>query len=233
MAFAVIGANVTDPEWDGSPMTLAWHESAAMPQTTNGSMVVAWQNTSDQNNDGTLSLSSGANPPQFFDAPALAVAPTILVQNWKANNLKITNLSANKDTPIWIEAYGPGLPGQTPIPLPAGPSIPVALNQTLQGSTGGWMQLILEASSGELGLFAVVGGPPDASGDNAFIFAVNFPSATTPPGYTMTTTNNSLTYQFNWGPNRIYVAYFGAGALAQQPKLMRAGPPPTVTLLQL
>jgi len=231
-AFAIIGANLTDANWDGSPITLGWHETAAMPQTTKGSMVVAWQNTSAQNNDGSLAITSGAGAPEFFDAPALALAPTILVRNWGGNNLNITNLSANQNTPIWIEAYGPGLPGQTSTPLPVGPSIPVAMGQTLQGDTSGWMQLSLQANSGELGLFAVIGGPADIAGNNAYVFAVNCRSATTPPGYTKTTTTNTLPWQFNWGGNRIYVAYFGAGAVAQ-PKPMLGAVPPTVTLLAL
>jgi len=231
-AFAIIGANVSDANWDGSPITLGWHETAAMQQTTKGSMVVAWQNTSPQNNDGSLATTSGANPPEFFDAPALALAPTILVRNWGGNNLNITNLSANQNTPIWIEAYGPGFPGQTPTPLPVGPSIPVAMGQTLQGNTSGWMQLSLQANSGELGLFAVIGGPADAAGNNAYVFAVNFSSATAPPGYTRTTTSNTLSYQFYWGASRIYVAYFGAGAVAQSEPML-AAVPPTVTLLAL
>jgi hypothetical protein len=231
--FAIIGANVVDANWDGSPLTLAWHESAAMPQTTNGSMIVAWQNTATQDNAGTLALTTGGNQPLFFDAPAGALAPTILVQNWQANNLRITNLSANQNTPIWIEAYGPGLPGQHTMDLPVGPSIPVKRGDTLQGNAGGWMQLVLRSNSNELGLFAVVGGPAGASNSNAYVFAVNFPLPNTPPGYTQTTMTNFCTFQFNWA-NTIYVAYFGPGAVATKLKLTQiVTPPPTVTLLQL
>ena len=33
MKFAVIGAQVSTPNWTGTPLTLAWHDSASMPQT--------------------------------------------------------------------------------------------------------------------------------------------------------------------------------------------------------
>src|ERR1700733_205147 len=100
-------AAIANNDWNGSPLTLAQHDSALMPQTANGSMVVAWQNVATQNNDGALILTSGGGAPQPFDAPQLALAPTILVQNWGANDLKITNTSLAAATPIWIEAYGP------------------------------------------------------------------------------------------------------------------------------
>src|SRR5881394_3009288 len=100
--FFVLGVNVTAGNWDGSPTTLAWHESAEMPQTVNGSMIVTWLNIAEQNNDGTLALSSGANQPEFHDAPAGATEPSVLVQNWKGQNLKLTNISANNATPITV-----------------------------------------------------------------------------------------------------------------------------------
>lgn len=232
---AILGANLANPDWDGSPETLAVHDSAAMPQTTNGSMILAFQNLAATNSAGTLAISSGGQQPEFFNAPANAGAPTILVRNWRANNLQLTNVSAYADTPIRIQAYGPGMPGQRTKPLPADTNpIPVSLGDTLEGSAqGGYMQLIFEYNSNQLALFALIGGPQDAAGNNAFVFAVNFsqpPSTPLPAGYTATTAGNSLTYQFNWA-TRIFVAYFGGAQLAVSN--LQVTPQPTVTLLSL
>jgi hypothetical protein len=229
----VARAPVSNDNWDGSPITLDQYDNAMMPQTANGSMVVAWQNVAPQNSDGSLVLSSGGTPPQSFDAPALALAPTILVQNWGANDLKITNLSPNAATPIWVEAYGPGIPGRTPIALVAGAApTPVKIGDSLQGIAAGWTRLILQSNSNELALFAVIWGPLDASGNNAYVFAVNFPQSTAPPGYTNTTMTNTYNYQF-YGNSRIYVAYFGPGRVGTPKELLAAAQPATVTMLSL
>jgi hypothetical protein len=227
------GATISNDNWDGSQITLAQYDNATMPQTANGSMVVAWQNAAKLNNDGALVLASGGGAPQSFDAPALALAPTILVQNWGANNLKITNTSLNEATPIWIEAYGPGIPGRNPIDLVAGAApTPVKIGDTLQGIAAGWTRLILQSNSNELGLFAVIWGPRDPSGNNAYVFAVNFPQSTPPPGYTSTTMTNTYNYQF-YGNARVYVAYFGPGDVATPKKLVAVTPSATVTMLAL
>ena len=57
--YAILGAKIATPGWTGTPMTLAYHDSASMPQTPNGSTVLAWQNTGTQNSDGTLAVTSG------------------------------------------------------------------------------------------------------------------------------------------------------------------------------
>jgi hypothetical protein len=226
-------AAIANSDWNGSPLTLARYDSAMMPQTANGSMIVAWQNAAQLNNDGTLMLASGGGPPQPFDAPALALAPTILVRNWRANDLKITNTSLAAATPIWIEAYGPGIPGRNPITLvPGAPPTPVKLGDSLQGIARGWTQLIMQSNSNELGLFALIGGPQDASGNNAYVFAINFPESTAPPGYTKTTMANSLTYQFYLNA-RVYVAYFGPGRVVTPKEGQVIAPLATVTLLSL
>src|ERR1044072_4884268 len=98
--FLVLGVNTINASWDGSPTTLGWHESAKMPRTADGSMILAWRNLPTLNNDGMLTLTSGALAPQFLDAPNGALVPSVLVNNWKANNLNLTNTSANTATPI-------------------------------------------------------------------------------------------------------------------------------------
>ncbi|RUW46578.1 hypothetical protein EOA32_31255, partial [Mesorhizobium sp. M1A.F.Ca.ET.072.01.1.1] len=167
--FEILGANASTTNWDGSPLTLAYRESAAMPQTTNGSMVLAYQNTASLNNAGKLGLTSGGSQPTFLNAPALLTQPSILVNNWQANNLSVTNLSVATATPIWIEAFGPGLPGQKPVALTINTSLTLKPGGIAQGtSTPNWMQLSLGTNTGQLIVVAIVGGPQDASGNNAY-----------------------------------------------------------------
>ncbi len=197
--FSIIGAQVSTANWTGTPITLAWHDNAAMPQTPNGSTVLAWLNTSAQNNDGSLALTS-AGPPQFLDAPAGATVPSILSQNWKANALTLTNLSANKATPIWIEMFGPGLPGPTPVTLTAN-AAPTSLapGATAAGkSPPNYAQLILQSNTNNLVIVALIGGPVDSNNNNAYVFALNYQGPPNPPGFTTVTAGNSLTYQFYW-----------------------------------
>jgi hypothetical protein len=196
--FAILGANLSDPNWSGAPLTLAWHESAAMPQTPNGSMILGRQNVSLQNNDGTLGLTSGG-PPQFLDVPAGSLMPSILVQNWKANSLKLTNLSANKDTPIAVQAYGPGLPG-TPTPLLAGADpILLASGSTAAGKAPpSYAQLVMQSNTNDLTILALIGGPTDSTGNNGYLFALNYMGPPNPAGFTQVTPGNSISYMFYW-----------------------------------
>lgn len=198
--FAILGAKVVTPNWNGTPTTLAWHDSVSMPQTPNGSTVLAWLNKASLNNDGTLALTSGATQPQFLDAPQGSTIPSILVQNFGANNLNITNLSAAKDTPIWLEMFGPGIPGApAPTPLSAG-AAPVKL---APGSTGSgksppnYAQLVLQSNTSNLTIVSLIGGPNSAGGTNGYVFALNYPGAA-PDGYTKVTATNTITYQFYW-----------------------------------
>ena len=213
--FNILGANASNKNWDGSPMTLAYRDSAAMPQTTNGSMVFAYQNTATLNNAGKLALTSGGSQPTFLTAPALISQPSILVNNWQANNLSVTNISVAAATPIWIEAFGPGLPGQKPVTLAINTALTLNPGGIAQGtSTPNWMQLTLGTNTGQLIVVAVVGGPQDSSGNNAYAIALNSPSGDTgpgtgtpaPQGYYATTGGNNYSFEFNWGSSVVYVA---------------------------
>lgn len=213
--FNILGANASNSKWDGSPTTLAVHDSAAMPQTTNGSMVFAYQNTATLNNAGKLALTSGGSQPTFLTAQALLFQPSILVNNWQANNLNVTNISVAAATPIWIEAFGPGLPGQKPIALPVNTGTTLNPGGVAQGTSNpNWMQLGLSTNTGQLVIAAVVGGPPDTSGNNAYAIALNSPSGNTgpgtgtpaPQGYYATSGGNSYSFEFNWSSSAVYVA---------------------------
>jgi len=66
---------------------------------------------------------------------------------------------------------------------------------------------------------AVIGGPQDSTGNNAYVIVVNADSTTgppgsgnppPPPGYFATTTGNTFTLSFNWAGASIFVANLSA-----------------------
>ncbi len=205
-SFAIIGKNVVNPNWDGSPMTLNQNDGVGIPQAPNGSTVLGWQNQSLQNNDGTLIVTSGATVYPSLDAPPGANAPSIWVNNFQGQNVTITNFSIQAATPIWVEMYGPGMPGVKPVSLPINSSVQLTPGQCAQGQAQPtFVMLRLTASPGNTTTVALVGGPNDPSGNNAYVFGLNMP--TTPQGYTKTTAGNYLNFgPFNWGSSTIFVA---------------------------
>jgi hypothetical protein len=212
--FAVVGLNTVTDTWDGSPLVLQVNQSVTMPQTPNGSVVFAYQNQATQNNSGDLIITSGGGAPIPLTAPALTNQTSILTQNWKGNNLTVTNVSVNNNTPIRIQAVGPGMPGTTPLTLPIGTPLSLSPGETAQtNALPQYMQLNFQNTNGMLAIFVLIGGPPDSSGNNAYVISVNAGSNTGPPssqpaptGYYATTTNNSYVYTFNWGSSVVFVA---------------------------
>ncbi len=206
MKFRILGQNVTNPAWTGSGQTLNYHDSVIMPQTSNGSMVLGYWNLSKQNNGGELTLVS-AGAPQPLDVPAGALMPSILVQNWNGNSLTLTNTSGNTATPIRVEAFGPGIPGVIVQSLSVNAN-PIQLS-TLQAAQGqappNYAQLVLSNNNNNLSIIALIGGLPDSSGNNAYVFALNYQGPPSPRGYTKVTPGNSLTYQFSWNTS-VFVA---------------------------
>jgi hypothetical protein len=177
-------------------------------------MVLAYENVATQNNSGTLALTVGGLDPTFLTAPALTNQPSIVTNNWKANSLQISNISANAATPIRIQAVGPGMPGTNPLNLTIGTLLGLDPGQTAQGNASPqWMQLVLQNTNGYLSIFVLIGGPPDNTGNNAYVMSVNAAQNSgpgtginPPAGYYATTTSNSFTYQFNWGSSLVFVA---------------------------
>lgn len=216
-----------------------------MTPTPDGSMMFAFQNMSEQNNEGKLALTSGGGPPAIYTSPALLVQPRVLVGNWQGNSLTITNISTVQNTPIGIEAFGPGI-GTPPQPLLIGEPVSVAPSGTLKGMTNpNWMQLGFQFNASQLAVFGFIGGPVDATGNNAYVVAVNSPCGDTgpgtgkpaPPGYFATAGGNNFSYEFNWGASVLFVAYFGSAVVLPPAKTMtmivKAEVQPTVTLLSL
>jgi len=214
MHYEIIDRNLAADPWTGAPTVLQPSSGVNMPQTTIGSMVLAWVNQSKMNNAGTLAWTSGGSAPSFLPAPALQAQPFILVQNWRGNNLSVTNVSP-ANTPLWAAAYGPGIPGSAPQPLKSdGTPVQLSTLAAAQGPTQPrWMQLNLANSSGNLAILVIIGGPVDSAGNNAYVISLNDaantgPGTGTPPpnGYYATTTGNSYSYQLNWGGAQVFVA---------------------------
>ncbi|UFZ01736.1 hypothetical protein LQG66_20695 [Bradyrhizobium ontarionense] len=210
----ITGYALANAAWTGSPVLLQQYQGVTMPVTPNGSMVLGYFNRATQNNAGVLTITSGGSQPRRLDVPALASYFSVLTQNWQGNNLNISNVSPNSATPIYVEAFGPGIPGVVPRKLLVGTPLQLAVTEAAQGTTlPSYMQLGFTASSATLETLAIVGGPLDTSGNNAYVIALNAPSTSgagtnvaAPPGYYATTTANSYTFPFNWGAAVVFVA---------------------------
>jgi hypothetical protein len=200
--------------WNGSWITLGQNDSATIPQTPNGTVILVAANVSTLNNQGELTLSSGGSMPTAVTVPALSSQPTVVIQNWRANNLTVTNTSRAANTPIMIALCGPGMPGSFPVALPAtNTAVVLGTLQSAQGTTlPQFMQLITESNAPTLGVVGIIGGPLDATGNNGYVIAVNAGSSTGPPspapapaGYFATTTTNAYVFPVNnWGSSQVY-----------------------------
>jgi hypothetical protein len=236
--FSIIGVDASNPSWNGSPLTLNPNDNANMPQAPNGSLVLAYQNKATINTMGQLAITSGGGAPTFLNAQSLLNQPNVLTQNFggsTTNNLSVTNTSmTGSNNPIWVAAYGPGIPNApTPAALPATATpVPLGPGATAQGTAlPRYMQLIMQATSGSLTIFALVGGPMDSSGNNAYVISVNDSfngntgpgtGKTPPAGYYATSTSNAYIYSFNWGSSNIYIANMSPATSATASVVLRA-----------
>jgi len=199
-----------------------------MPQTSNGTMVFGYFNQATQNNSGNLAVTSGGGAPTTLVVPANTLQPSIWMNNWQANNLNVTNISPNSNTPIWIAAFGPGVPGQYPLSLSANGK-PVALisAQSAQGNAlPQYMQLVMTCNAATLAIFAIIGGSGD---NNGYVISVNAAynsgpgtGVSPPAGYYATTTGNSYAFSFNWGSSLVYVVNMSPGTTSGANVLMRS-----------
>jgi len=228
--YTLIDQNTVAAAWNGSPQVLLTSQNTVIPQTPNGTTIFAATNQALQNNQGQISLTSGGGAPTILDVPALTSQPTININNWKANNLSATNISLNNTTPILVQAVGPGIPGITPLPLVIGTPLLLALGQSAQGNASPqYMQLVIQVTGPTLGIIGFIGGPPDPSGNNGYVVAVNATSNTgpgtgvpAPAGYYATTTSNTYAYQFNWGSSLVFVSNLSPSTAQTVSILLRA-----------
>jgi hypothetical protein len=100
-----------------------------------------------------------------------------------------------------------------------GPGLQLAPGAAAQVATQPrYMQLLVQANSGARSVVAVIGGPADSTGSNAYVIAVNdagntgpaslLGAAAAPPpqGYYATTTANNFVFNFNWQGAIVFVA---------------------------
>lgn len=207
-------AELNSQPWNGSPGTLGIYDQVNVPATPNGSAIFSATNQSAQNTPGVITLMSGGGAPLFINVPAFTLQPTVVVQNWNGNSLSVVNVSAPAEAPILVQLTGPGLPGVTQVPFTLQNSVSLQAGQT--ALTGGqderMMNLVLTTPAPGLTIVGAIGGPADATGNNAFVFALNAEENTggdtgvaPPSGYTATTTSDSYTYAF-WGGSQMYIA---------------------------
>jgi hypothetical protein len=220
-SFTVINRGTNDAAWDGSPVTLHPDQSILMAATPDGTSVLAYLNGATQNSPATLALTVGPSAPVFLTAPALVGLPTILLKNWKGAALGVTNVTPpHIQAPVNVQLINPALPWLTPATLAENAdAMPLGPGQAARGTTlPSWMQLILQAGTSGPAVFVIIGGPPDSSGNNAYVVALNAAQETgpgtgqTPPaGYLATTIGSVYTYQLNWGAAAVFVANVSGG----------------------
>jgi hypothetical protein len=135
------------------------------------------------------------------------------------NNLTVNNISQQNATPIWVEAFGPGLPGQVAVPITVGTALvlnpaPGAVSVAQGVTPPKSMLLRMTSTTGDASVVALIGGPPDGTGNNAYVFGLNVPNAQSAAGYTKVVEGNTINYTFNWGASVVYLANMSASTAA-------------------
>lgn len=200
-----LAAQPVTSAWNGAPLLLDPGQSAAMASAPNGSAIFTAENMATMNNAGAVKVDSGGIVTMNLDPNT--ETPVFLIRNWKALPLTITNISPQPETPVRVQLIGQGLSGTNPLKLPTdGTALPMVSGACATAALPPrLMQLVLQALSGEMSTVAVIGGPRDPAGNNAYVFGLNFGEDTEwntpyppPPGYYKTTAGNTIYYQINW-----------------------------------
>lgn len=213
--YAVLEAPSVDEQWTGASLTLQNETAATITATPNASTIFAYQNVSPFDNDGSMLLTSGSVTVPLA-SPGGNQQSLVYISNWRTKSLKVTNTSPGTGTPIIIQLVGPGLPGCKPVNLPLSTQVALTPGGCAKGvAAPRWMQLAFENDSGNQSIVALIGGPQDASGNNAYLFGINFSSNTgpgtgnqPPDGYYATSASTNITFQFNWGAYSVFCANF-------------------------
>lgn len=193
--------------WDGSRLVLGAGGSVVTNNAPNGSAIFTAMNMSTINNAGQVQVIVADTRDTLNLAP-YTETPGFLIQNWKAQPITVGNISPQPETPVEIQLVGPGQKGIQPLTLTTGgTALPVPSGACAAAMLPPRaMQLVMQANSGDTSTVAIIGGPTDQGGNNAFVFGLNFPSTTQagtqyppPPGYYQTTTSNTIYYNITWG----------------------------------
>ncbi|AKQ68345.1 hypothetical protein A176_005257 [Myxococcus hansupus] len=188
---ATIPLTINDP-----PVTVDVNGSAFINQTLSGYMILTVQNLSPSR--AQVLYSSGGSTPQPIDIPGGENAPYIVIQDWRADNLTVINVSPQDGTQVKVGIYGLGTPTTELYP-----GVTTTLDQYQSAGTktqSQFMALQLAApGSSQTALFFVfsVGKPV------AYALNVNDPSGF-PPGY-ITTPNNQTRIVNNWQGRNLFV----------------------------
>jgi hypothetical protein len=210
--------------WTGTPTVLKLNDQVNMPQTPNGTVIVAAINQATLNNQGQIAITSGGSTVQDPTLDFGATAPWTYSNNYQASNLTITNISAQDATPIQVQAIGPGIPGVTPGSLVIGTPFTLNFGAVAQGGTNPQnMQLKIQNNTSTTSIVGVIGGPQDSSGSNGKVIAVNWPQGMpTPPGYFAVSNSNTYTLNFNWMGGAIFVGNLSSSNAAAVVLTLRA-----------
>lgn len=216
------GLKMAAATWNGAPTTLKRDEQVDMTQTPNGTVILAALNKTTGNNEGKITITSAASPTQEVPLDAGAAAPWTESRNYRANNLRITNTSEHADTPVLVQAIGPGISGVDPKTIVIGTGLELDFGAVAHGSTRPQnMQLRIASNSPTTAIVGIIGGPNDASGNNGKVIAVNF-RGEKPEGYYAVTPNNSYTFDFNFNGGRIFVGNLSASTADKVTITLRA-----------
>ncbi|AKQ68344.1 hypothetical protein A176_005256 [Myxococcus hansupus] len=180
---------------NAAPVNISTNESTGINQTLDGYMILTIQNLS--SSKATVLYSSGGSTPQQVEIEGGDNAPQIIINNWGANNLSVTNLSNRDETEVAVGLYGLGTPTES---LPAGESVELKQYTSAGAKTPAKfaaLQLAAGASSETTLFFVFSVGKPVA-------YALNVNDPDYFPGY-ITSASNQTRITNNWQGRDLFV----------------------------
>jgi hypothetical protein len=193
------------------PIEIGHFESAVIDQTNDAFMILTLM-SGPADSKANVNITFGAESLDVEIDAGLSV-PQLVIQNFRANRLKITNLSTNVNTSVWVGLYGHGKP-YTPLKY----DTPIQINQ--YQSTGGstvanLMNLHLNSPSKEAAIFYFAKSEPTA-------VVLNSDGSGVPLGWTHTKDNNWQISK-NWGANPLFILNASPGKGLVEVQLINLG----------
>ena len=200
--YKIINRDRVESAWTGKPVSLVPGKSVHMSQTPIGPLVFVYRNSSEKDQVTLMLTSSGSVPMPITIQPG-ARLPGVYIHDWGGAELDVTNISATPSANVWISASGvmPGaayeeLPWDKHVDFPSQHAARISPVQGLQ-------QLIMQVTSSDQALIAIIGRGSDGGKTTARVLALNAPRNTgpgtekeAPPGYYSTTTAVNSSYEF-------------------------------------